>query len=429
MDVLSSKRRRTHRLRAMLAPSCVGLLGLAPACNALVGVDFGAAHLEEGGTEVDAGSPVDGAGHDAARDARKATDAHDGAADGTHPHDGTTDAHDAGAEATTHDGGVDGAAESGTKDAAADAMGDSGSCNGAAAPSAEPCVIAEAYGVFVAPAAHGGSDASGDGSRAHPYATIGHGIASAKGKRVYACAATYAEQLTVSTNVDGIGIYGGLACPATADAGATGDAHAAATPWTYTGIHAAVAPATVGYALQVTQLAAGAHFEDMSFVALPANASGGTASSIGVMISASTGVSFTRVAAGAGAGLAGTNGAVPASNACKTTLAGGSNTLTTPGTGGTCTCPISGSSAGGVGVKNGTVATATSDGTATPVPTDVVAGRDGLPGANGINVASTCHAGDPGAAGNAGAAGTAATAGALGATGWTVTTGGQGGTG
>lgn len=79
--------------------------------------------------------------------------------------------------------------------------------------------LVETLGVFVT---EKGNDA-GDGSRTRPFATIQHGIdvAMKVGKRVYVCAGSYSESLTIA---DSISVIGGLDCsqlewkPASADA-------------------------------------------------------------------------------------------------------------------------------------------------------------------------------------------------------------------
>src|SRR5579872_2417940 len=55
---------------------------------------------------------------------------------------------------------------------------DGATCNPTEEPASEPCLVADAYGVFVSNA---GSDAN-DGSMAHPFATIGHALTHAGGK-------------------------------------------------------------------------------------------------------------------------------------------------------------------------------------------------------------------------------------------------------
>ncbi|MEO7112915.1 MAG: hypothetical protein ABI183_20905 [Polyangiaceae bacterium] len=83
-----------------------------------------------------------------------------------------------------------------------------GSCDTSQTPSQTSCVINEAYGVFVATTA---TAAGADGTRAHPFATLQAGITSAKTqqKRVYACVGTYAEQITIA---DGVSVFGNLDC-------------------------------------------------------------------------------------------------------------------------------------------------------------------------------------------------------------------------
>ncbi len=422
MDVLM-RARALFRLSLGVVPACVAIGGLGAGCNALVGVDFGSAHLADGG--LSDGPPLIDAHMDARTDAgmdAKASDA-------------TSDATDAGFE---------------------------GGCNPAAAPSAESCVITEAYGVFVAPAP-AGSDTTGDGSRAAPYATLSNAVAHAAGKRVYACAATFPEQLAVTAASDGVGVYGGLSCPTAPavipDAGGTHDAGDAASdaspvdaaheaggpdatpdtgsdaseagvdagppPWVYTGVKTVVSPGVAGYALQVEQLAVGAHFEDMAFHSQSPSAAVGGGSSIAAMVNGSTGVSFVHVDFHAQNGLAGSQVPFPSPNWCTTSLAGFAGSNSGPGALETCTCPVSGSSTGGEGVPSTHATAAVNAGTATPTPPSVVAPDDGLPGASST-IVGACTTGDPGAPGAAGAAGAAGGPGAIAASGWTVSAGGDG---
>jgi len=404
MDVLN--RSRLSKWRSLLASSCVGLIALGPGCNDLVGVDFGEAHLAEAGAPHDATSSVD-SGH---KDGGKTVDAREPP---------KTDASKDSASDTRKDSAQDAAHGEASADAAHDASADTTTCSATGVPESEPCVISETYGVFVAPPANGGDDTNGVGSRAHPYATIGQGIAKAGVKRVYVCVGTYSEQISLTTASDGIQVYGGLACPQpqTGDAGVTmsdagdaqtdGSADAAVppVPWSYTGIKPTVAPLLPGTALDVEQLAIGAHFEDIAFSAADASSLLGGASSIAVVVSGSAGVSFTRVAAHAGPGLAGAVLTPLASNACATPLAGGAAVTTTPGTGTTCMCPVFGVTTGGNGVSTTHMVVAANDGTATPMPTMVVAPHDGIAGTSGAAVGS-CTAGDIGAPGAAGTAGT-----------------------
>ncbi|HEX7666654.1 MAG TPA: hypothetical protein VF407_19135, partial [Polyangiaceae bacterium] len=88
-------------------------------------------------------------------------------------------------------------------------------CDSSKTPSQDACVVIEALGIFVAPpAADAGADAGegvADGTRARPFHKIQDAItaAQAQKKRVYACAATYAEQVTLA---DGVSMFGDLDC-------------------------------------------------------------------------------------------------------------------------------------------------------------------------------------------------------------------------
>jgi hypothetical protein len=173
-------------------------------------------------------------------------------------------------------------------------------------PSNDPCVISETFGVFVSPA---GNDATGAGTQANPYATLGKGIDAAKasGKRVYACgsAGNYTENLVVGTSRDGVSVYGGLDC-----------SNAAA--WTYSASKIATVTPASGLALSIAGLSMGATFTDMAFQApdAPATApsSGAGASSIAVVVNAASGVVFNRGTIAAGRGQPGAAGTLSAYN-------------------------------------------------------------------------------------------------------------------
>jgi hypothetical protein len=109
-----------------------------------------------------------------------------------------------------HDGGAD-AAHVEDSSAPQDA-GDAGSvhvCNPAASPTVDTCVLTNAIGIFASSSL--GSDATGDGTMAAPYATAGQAIsvAKAKGKRVFLCAEPYSEAISF---VSGVSVFGGLDC-------------------------------------------------------------------------------------------------------------------------------------------------------------------------------------------------------------------------
>lgn len=193
-----------------------------------------------------------------------------------------------GSQGTTSDAGSDGNPGGGDGAAAADAS-DGAACDLAADPSTAPCVVDDAYGVFVS----AGASAGGTGLKASPYNTIAAAIGAAAtgSKRVFVCAGTYAEQLVVGAASDGIAVYGGFDC----------------TRWGYASTNSVkVAPAQPGYALEVDALTMGATFEDMEFDAQDAQDAG--ASSIAVFAN-QTVATFRRVVMRAGNGAAGAAGA------------------------------------------------------------------------------------------------------------------------
>ena len=374
----------------------------------------------EGGVEGGMTSGID------ARSDRSQT-AHDGGSDATK--DGTTDGHvvEVGTEGGTNETGSPDVIV--TSDGSKDAPVDTFTCIPTSDPSSEPCVINEMFGVFVAPAASGGSDTTGMGSRAAPYATISHALASLGTlTRVYACAGTYAEAVTVNAAVDGVQVYGGLVCP-----GSDGGSGA----WTYGSGFASVAPATRGFALDVESLVKGALFEDIGFTSMAGDPTVPGAWSIAVMVNASTGVSFTRVHATAGAGVAGANGvAVPAvaggtgTNWCPTAGQGGqAATGTGGGNSGVCTCGVvtADSSSGGPG---GSKTLQGSDGDSVPPVTNTAAPLDGK-GEPGSSTGSggTCLNGHAGAPGISTSAGSLGSVGTLSSGGWSTESAGPGGAG
>jgi len=164
---------------------------------------------------------------------------------------------------------------------------------------ADPCIVTEAFGIFVAPT---GSDTTGTGTRLTPYATVGNAMDQAKTKgltRVYACgsAGSYASgpNLVLGTSRAGLTVYGGLDCTTTPGT------------WTYSASDkATVAPAS-GYALQVT---AAVTFEDFGFTSAAATTPG--SSSTSVFVSGATGVVLDRCNVQAGAGAPGQDQAQPA---------------------------------------------------------------------------------------------------------------------
>ena len=160
----------------------------------------------------------------------------------------------------------------------------------------DPCVLSESFGVFASPM---GSNTTGNGSRAQPFATIAQAMAvAATGTtRVYACgsAGSYSENLTVDASRNGVTVYGGIDCTT------------APGTWTYSAAKPATVAPSAGYALRVAALTQGVTFDDFVFRAADATSAGG--SSIAVFVSSAKNLAFDRVAMVAGAGMTGAVGA------------------------------------------------------------------------------------------------------------------------
>ncbi len=338
-------------------------------------------------------------------------------------------------------------------DAGADAVSSSDApeeapaCDPSLEPKDDPCVLVEAYGVFVdsrAAVAGGVPDGAtaSDGSRLHPYPTIGEAIVHlATKKRIYVCNGAYGEQVRLSSTVS---LFGGLSCGA-ADGGSA---------WAYVGASAQVTAPLPTYALTVTgrggsdagpdaagrALADGGPLvevtiEDMAFTAPRASIAG--ASSIAAFVDSAT-VHLARVALSAGPGadgLAGADGdanpnytgAAPPGSAQVLGTGTNARIVVAPGTGGTSTCLRYGASAGGDGGlgcgSNGT------PGTSTPPEPATLAGRDGDPRGTILADGGVVVVDDPGADGVANLGGVPADPqayGTLSAAGWVPSVGGDG---
>jgi hypothetical protein len=126
-------------------------------------------------------------------------------------------------------------------------------CDPAADPKDAPkCVVSE-FGVFVD--ATGGADAN-PGTKESPVKSIGAALGKLGNKqRVYVCEGTYAEHVKLTSAVS---LYGGFACGA----------------WSYSGGKAKIAPADVGYALQVDKVNDATLIEDLSVAEVTKSISG-----------------------------------------------------------------------------------------------------------------------------------------------------------
>ena len=324
-----------------------------------------------------------------------------------------------------------------TGDASLEGSSEASACDPTKDPKDEPCVLDNAYGVFVAApvGVDAGTDAgdsgaaSADGTSSRPYATIGQALANlGKKTRVYVCAGLYGEQVHVTAAVS---LYGGLSCAP----GASGRA------WRYSGASAHVLSPSPAPALSVSDVASGTvTIEDTWFASPDATAPG--ASSIAALV-ASSSVHLVRVALTAGSGAPGAVGADGAltPNYAGSAPAGGPQVwgytsglfgATSGGTGGINQCSHYGSSAGGHGGLGCGLGVGTAGSASPPAPV-TRAGSDGVP--MGASVAGDAGAlvivlaNDPGADGVAGSAGAAAppqTYGALSPSGWTPSAGGDG---
>jgi hypothetical protein len=307
-------------------------------------------------------------------------------------------------------------------DASVDANADASDgfvCELTASPHDAPCVLNTASGIFVAPAWAGGADTSANGSMVAPYLTIGYALAHlTAASRVYVCAGTYAEAMTLTAAAD---VYGGLQC---SDAGAA---------WAYVdgGRSQVVAPAN-GIALVVSGADGGVDLEDMAFAAPDASGqddAGNGLSSLAALVRNSS-VTFRRCVFTAGSGANGADGATGANFEGAVAQDGQlANDAGIGGDGGVAVCGDGTSSQGGNG-GNGTLAGGTPNagngGAMPPPPVNLILGLDGIGGQGGVR----CSSGDDGANGLATPGGDAgAFLGDLTALGWTPTQGKPGGSG
>ena len=383
----------------------------------------------------DASSSVDAASDQDAGDAGNPGDGEGG--NEAAAQDSIAPCSDGGLCAATGDGSIaDGASVDGVAlgdGAFVDGAIDARMCDPTRDPSDEPCVLDNAYGVFVASPGDAGSGDGGDagpsalaadGSMAHPYPTIAQALANLRTKtRIYVCNGVFGEHVTVTTPVS---IYGGLSCAA-GPAGAV---------WSYVGGQAQVTPLSPAPALTVTGVDAGSvTIEDLSFAAVNASAPG--ASSIAAHI-ASASVHLVRVSlhAGQGApgapgsdGLANPNYTGPApSGGPQVSIVGAAGVVwVAGGPGGVNQCMQSGVSAGGDGGLGCSAGIGTAGSSSPRAPSSD--GRDGLPLGFGLPDGGLCAANDPGAdglAGDGGAPPPALVYGTLSPTGWVPSPGADG---
>ncbi|MGE0325700.1 MAG: hypothetical protein AB7K71_15235 [Polyangiaceae bacterium] len=221
-------------------------------------------------------------------------------------------------------------------------------CNAASLPEDDACVIDEQYGVFVKPT---GSDGTGVGSRAAPFATLGKAMAIAKasGKRVYMCAdgGNYPSAVSLDSTHSGVQAFGSFKC----------------ADWAYDNLLKATVAPSSGVPLTVDGLGVATRIDGFEFRAVNASAPG--ASSVSAFVKNSTGVSFVRVKFQSGSGANGGTG--PASTftyPSPSALHGNDGNGTTGAKQAKYdTCPGGGTTYGGAGGWGGSSPTAGNSGT------------------------------------------------------------------
>ncbi len=275
----------------------------------------------------------------------------------------------------------------------------------------DPCILSSQFGVFVSTA---GSDSTGTGTPAAPYATISYALGHLAGtSRVYVCNGDYSDHVSLWGPTS---LYGGLTC--------------AGGNWAYVGGKATVTspdgtPALTvdGYTSPIVQI------EDMGFVSqdavLDPSGSGNSLSSVAVLVNETAFVSFARSAFRAGNGADASQTKPPLYEIYTDGQVAPSGSPNSAGTGGAGGTPVCGALWSGPGGAGGTVAgAAATDGASNAMPSlGVSAGYDGRGGAANAP-------GHPGASGGPGVPATAAaTFGSLSGTPWQPSVGESGGEG
>jgi len=335
------------------------------------------------------------------------------------PADQSTGADSASAPDASEGGGDAGVeADAPVGDAPVEAQGDAPACDPTQDPKDAPCLVSNGQGVFVST---NGSD-QGDGTMTSPVRTITAGIAKATQvglSRVYVCQGSYAEQVVIDAQHDGMGVYGGYDC---------------VNGWTWSGGTTTVTGPSALYALRVSSTTRAVVVEDMSFTVPDAVGQDGTGSgnsSVAGFVSDETaGVSLLRVQLTAGSGAPGAAGGAPATNWFSSDagdLQGNPASGNAGGAAKDCPCKGWGDTQGGAGGNAG-VPTAADGGAGTAVPPATAQGVQNGAGGQGRTLVSVCTAGDPGADGNsvADAGAGARVAGVISETGWVPAAGGNG---
>ena len=229
--------------------------------------------------------------------------------------------------------GLDGGRDGDVIDGGADVVQPPPGCDPAADPKDAPkCVVSE-FGVFVD--ATGGADAN-PGTKESPVKSITAALGKVANKnRVYVCEGTYAEHVKLASAVS---LYGGFACGA----------------WSYSGTKPKVAPADVGYALEIADTTGDITVSDLSFVA--ANAVDKGQSSIAAFVHKASKVVIARSDLQGGTAKEGLDGDGGTTGTITAVTGGGALNAsgypasgTTAGTIKTCTCAGGATTAGAAG--------------------------------------------------------------------------------
>ncbi len=256
-------------------------------------------------------------------------------------------------------------------------------------PSTDPCIVSATYGVFVSPT---GSDTSGNGTQASPYATIGKGASAAKSTGrldIFACG-TFKTTVTIDATMDGRKIYGGFDCSSWA--------------WSAT-TNTVVAPSSRGMAMTVNGLTMGVTFTNFEFdaMAAPVNTGGFV---LGVLVNSSV-VELTNVTIKTGAGAMGPGGSTVANYTAAQAATGNPASGYGDGATQTCSCanPTGGVSEGGRGGGGDAVSPAAGV-AGSSVPVVLIGAPSANAGSAQASTAGTCGNGGVGTAGSPGSGGT-----------------------
>jgi len=275
-------------------------------------------------------------------------------------------------------------------------------CDLSREPKDAPACVVDLVGVFVSP----NGDDGAEGTKQSPVRTIGKAIEKAEGRRlrIYICEGDYEEGIVLKS---AISLIGGFTC----------------NDW-QPGGPAKVHPKERGLALRIEGVPSPVVLADLQFTALPAADPG--ESSVGGIISATSGVTLRRVTMAAGNGVPGGRSAPPL-DPLPPAPSGNDSDGGAPAPASVNNCPDGTTSTGGTGGAIGERGTAG----APPIPPWPSPSDDGAGGivqaSPDCSVAGTGHRGASGLGGDGGVG--ASTIGSATASGWGGANGASGGNG